>query len=149
MHNKITIRALGPDDRKDWVPLWTDYLTFYNSCVAQDVYDATFARLTDPTIDTMMGWMAWDGAQAVGLVHVIVHPHCWRMEPVTYLQDLFTSPQARGKGVARTLIETVYSNADAAGRPTVYWMTQQGNATARLLYDRIAQPTDFMKYNRT
>jgi GNAT superfamily N-acetyltransferase len=67
---------------------------------------------------------------------------------VTYLQDLFTTPDARGKGVARSLIETVYADADAAGRPAVYWLTQTGNSTARALYDKIATATDFMVYRR-
>jgi hypothetical protein len=28
----------------------------------------------------------------------------------------------------------------------IYWHTQEGNATARLLYDRIAKADDFVRY---
>jgi len=42
----------------------------------------------------------------------------------------------------------VYDAADENGTPTVYWLTQDFNATARQLYDRIANVTPFIKYNR-
>ena len=38
--------------------------------------------------------------------------------------------------------------ADAAGIPTVYWLTQDFNTTARTLYDRIGTVTPFIKYAR-
>jgi len=148
MTSAVEIRALGATERAAWEPLWRDYLAFYETVLPAETYDLTFARYTDPGRADMRAWMAWDGETALGLVHVVTHSHGWRAEPVTYLQDLFTAPEARGKGVARALIETVYADADAAGRPSVYWLTQMGNATARALYDRIGQATEFMKYAR-
>ncbi|MEL6188288.1 MAG: GNAT family N-acetyltransferase, partial [Myxococcota bacterium] len=64
------------------------------------------------------------------------------------LQDLVTAPEARGKGVARALIEAVYQRADEAGAPTVYWTTAEDNMVARSLYDRVARKTEFIKYQR-
>jgi len=148
MSTEIDIRPLAPGDRAAWEPLWRAYLAFYETERGPEVYDTTFARYTDPARDDMRAWLAWDGDQAVGLVHTIAHPHGWQVEDITYLQDLFTAPEARGKGVARKLIETVYAFADAEGRGNVYWMTNRSNTTARALYDRIAVATDFMKYSR-
>lgn len=142
------IHPLTPDDRPAWEPLWRAYLAFYGTELPQETYDATFARYTDPDRPDMRAWLAWGGGQALGLVHAIVHPHGWKTEDVTYLQDLFTDPAARGQGIARALIETVYADADAANRRAVYWLTQTGNTPARALYDQVAQPTDFMKYAR-
>ena len=144
----IEIREIRHGDRAVWEPLWRAYLAFYGTELPAETYDFTFDRYTDPDVTDMRGWLAWQGETVLGLVHSIAHPHGWRPEPVTYLQDLFTVPDARGKGVARALIETVYADADAAGRPAVYWLTQTGNATARALYDKIAAPTDFMVYRR-
>ena len=84
----------------------------------------------------------------MGLVHFMFHRHCWRVENVCYLQDLFASPDARDLGVGRALIEAVYARADEAGCPVVYWNTAEDNATARRLYDRIAKKTQFIKYQR-
>ena len=78
----------------------------------------------------------------------LFHRHCWKIENVCYLQDLYADPSARGMGVGRALIEAVYEQADAAGAPSVYWMTQEFNHTARQLYDRIGQLTPFIKYQR-
>lgn len=148
MSINLDIRMIQQQDRAAWAPLWREYLAFYKTELPDSTYDATFARYMDREVTDMRGWIAWHGDTALGLVHTIAHAHGWRTEPVTYLQDLFTSPAARGKGVARALIETVYADADAAGRPAVYWLTQTGNATARTLYDKIATATDFMVYRR-
>jgi GNAT superfamily N-acetyltransferase len=76
------------------------------------------------------------------------HRHGWKVEPVCYLQDLYAAPDVRGTGLGRALIEAVYAQADSDGCPSVYWMTQEFNATARKLYDRIATLTPFIKYSR-
>ena len=38
--------------------------------------------------------------------------------------------------------------ADRMGCPSVYWLTQDFNATARKLYDQVAKATPFIKYRR-
>lgn len=149
MPNPITIRRLMPEDKPAWAALWRAYLAFYETERPDDVYETTFARYTDDAQTDMSAWLAWDGPDAVGLVHTITHAHGWQVAPVTYLQDLFTAPAARGRGVARQLIETVYADADAEGRGNVYWMTNSSNTQARLLYDQIATVTDFIKYTRS
>jgi GNAT superfamily N-acetyltransferase len=145
----IEIRPLESGDRADWDRLWRAYLAFYGAERPTHVFDTTFARYTDPARTDMLAWIARHAGRAAGLVHVIVHSHGWQEAPVTYLQDLYADPDTRGRGLGRALIETVYADADRAGRPNVYWMTQTGNATARRLYDRIAVATDFMKYSRS
>jgi len=149
MTASLTIRPLTPDDKDDWASLWHAYLEFYETSVEQKVYDTTFARLCDPEREEQCGLIAIRDGVAVGIVHYIYHAHNWKLEPVCYLQDLYAAPEARGTGVGRKLIEAVYDAADAAGAPTVYWMTQDFNRTARLLYDRIGVLTPFIKYNRS
>ena len=84
----------------------------------------------------------------MGLTHYLFHRHGWRIENVVYLQDLYVDPEVRGTGAGRALIEAVYRAADEAGCPSVYWLTQDFNSTARQLYDRIATVTPFIKYQR-
>ena len=143
-----TIRPLAPGDMAAWRPLWRAYLAFYKTERPETVYETSFARLIDPEIRDYAGFLAERGGQAVGLVHYITHRHGWRVEDVVYLQDLYVDPSARGTSTGRALIEAVYAAADAAGTPSVYWLTQMGNATARRLYDQIADQTDFIKYQR-
>ncbi|THD76317.1 GNAT family N-acetyltransferase [Thalassobius vesicularis] len=144
----LDIRPLRPEDQADWRRLWTAYLEFYESSVAEEVYQTTFARLLSADHPDQNAFLAVLDGRAVGLVHYITHPHNWRVEDVVYLQDLYADPTVRGQGIGRALIEKVYDFADKNGTPTVYWLTQEFNATARQLYDRIAHVTPFIKYQR-
>ena len=112
------------------------------------VYVSTFARLLGDAPEDFSAFVAEQDGQLVGLVHYLFHRHCWRVENVCYLQDLYAAPEVRGQGVGRKLIEAVYAAADAAGAPSVYWLTQDDNQTAQQLYDRIAKKTNFIKYQR-
>ena len=143
-----TIRPLRAADEEVWRRLWTDYLEFYETSVSEEVYRTTFARLLSNDPREFHGLLAEQGGEPVGLTHFLFHRHCWRVENVVYLQDLYVVPEARGTGAGRALIEAVYTAADVAGCPTVYWLTQDFNATARQLYDRIATLTPFIKYQR-
>jgi GNAT superfamily N-acetyltransferase len=144
----VTIRALNAADADAWRLLWHGYLTYYETTLPEAIYDDTFARLISPAPNTPHGMVAEQDGALLGLVHYLYHPHCWKPEGVCYLQDLFTTPAARGQGVARKLIEAVYTVADQAGVPSVYWMTQDFNATARTLYDKVGVLTPFIKYQR-
>jgi len=55
----------------------------------------------------------------------------------------------RGQGIGRALIEAVYARANAEKAEEVYWMTQDFNANARKLYDRIGGKTPFIVYQKT
>lgn len=144
----IVIRPLCRQDRADWARLWTGYLEFYKTSVPEAVYDSTFARLLGDDPQDFNGLLALVQGRPAGLVHFLFHRHCWKIENVCYLQDLYADPAFRGQGVGRALIEAVYAAADANGTPAVYWLTQDFNDTARVLYDRIAQVTPFIRYNR-
>ena len=142
------IRPLHPSDQAEWRALWQAYLEFYETTVPDHVYATTFARLIDPDRPAQFAFVAETDGRLIGLVHVIVHPHNWRIEDVCYLQDLYVAPDARGTGAGRALIEAVYAAADANGTPFVYWLTQDFNTQARQLYDRVAKVTPFIRYQR-
>lgn len=144
----VTIRPVRAEDQADWRRLWTGYLDFYETTVSDEVYAETFRRLLDDDPHEFHGLVAEKDGQLIGLTHYLFHRHCWKIENVVYLQDLFVSAEARGTGAGRALIEAVYAAADAADCPSVYWLTQDFNATARQLYDRIAKVTPFIRYNR-
>lgn len=147
-HNTVTIRPLKATDRAGWASLWDAYLAFYNTSVTPEVYDSTFARLLGDDIRDFNCFVADSGGRLVGLVHYLFHRHAWKIEETCYLQDLYADPSVRGTGIGRKLIEAVYKAADAQGAPSVYWLTQDFNAEARVLYDRIGVLTPFIRYQR-
>ena len=151
MAEDLVIRPLQKGDEAAWRRLWTAYLEFYESSVAEEVYRSSFDRMLAGNAgapNEFRGLIALLDGKPVGLVHYLFHRHGWRIENVCYLQDLYADPEVRGKGIGRALIEAVYAAADAEGCPTVYWMTQDFNTTARKLYDRIGKLTPFIKYSR-
>ncbi len=144
----LIIRKIEATDYDDWAKLWTGYLEYYKSTLPETIYKTTFKRLVNKEYYDPRGFLAVENGRPIGLVHYMLHRHCWREEHVTYLQDLFTNSEARGKGIGKALIEAVYEEADIIGAPTVYWMTEDFNHTAHRLYDHVAKRTPFIKYQR-
>ncbi|MGR3513742.1 MAG: GNAT family N-acetyltransferase [Paracoccaceae bacterium] len=142
------VRPLTASDEPEWRRLWRAYLAFYETELSEDVYASTFARLMGDDPQDFHGLIAEVDGTPQGLTHYVFHRHGWKIENVCYLQDLYATPDVRGQGVGRALIEAVYDAADAAGAPGVYWLTQEFNETARRLYDRIGTVTPFIKYAR-
>lgn len=145
----FAIRPLNPADRAQWDPLWAGYLAFYESQLDPAVTDVAFARLNDPK-EPMFAFVAEDEAthKLLGFVHCVIHRGTWSIGNFCYLEDLFTAPQARKRGVGRALIEAVYKRADELGCERVYWLTHETNATARKLYDQVAEHRGFIQYRR-
>ncbi len=139
------IRDPRPDDKAAWRQLWSGYVDFYEAEVNDAVTAATWQRLFTPG-SGMFGRIAeWDGAVA-GFTVSVVHPGSWTLAPLCYLEDLFVEPAARGHGIGKALIQDLVALARERGWSRVYWHTRQGNATARLLYDRFAKADDFVRY---
>ena len=144
------IRELRESDRKGWQRLYEGYQSFYNfPDRPAEFYDKAFARLMAQDARDFHGLVHEADGKLLGLTHYVFHPNLWRDEGVCYLQDLYTAAEARGRGVARALIEGVYEAADRAGVPNVYWLTAEDNYPGRMLYDRVGQRSPFIRYNRT
>ena len=146
----ITIRPIQAADRTAWEPLWAGYNAFYDrvgaTALAPEITQTLWERLFDPAEPVFALVAEHDGALA-GLVHYLFHRSTSRIEPVCYLQDLFTSPALRGRGVGRALIEGVYARAGDAGAKRVYWQTRDTNTAGRLLYDKVARHLGFIVYS--
>ncbi len=142
------VRPLTVADRAGWEALWNGYLEFYRVELPPEVTEATWRRLLDPGAEVHGLCADGDAGKLVGIVHYLFHPVTWAIAHRCYLEDLFVEPAARRTGIGRRLIEAVYSEADARGADQVYWLTEEGNATARRLYDRVGRLTEFVKYRR-
>ena len=120
---------------------------FYAVDIPGEVSATTWSRLLDPA-EPVNGALAWDGGEAVGLVHHVRHRSTWTVGDYCYLQDLFVAPGGRGKGVGGALIAHVEALARDAGCPRLYWLTHDTNADAMLLYDRVAERSGFVQYRK-
>ena len=144
----LRLGQLGAADRAGWEPLARGYKLFYKTAVDDAGYDEAWRRLRQG--GELLGLGAWQadgpGERLVGIAHAVWQTSVWA-PTVCYLQDLFVVPEARGQGVAAALIELLAQRASAAGAARFYWLTQDSNARARALYDRVARQQGFIRYD--
>ncbi len=107
----------------------------------------TWSRFFD-AYEPVHALVAESDGMLLGLVHYLFHRSTTRIAPTCYLQDLFTTESARGRGVGRALIEAVYERAGLAGAARVYWQTHETNSTAMKLYDQVAERSGFLVYGK-
>jgi GNAT superfamily N-acetyltransferase len=146
----MVIRSIARTDYDAWRPLWNGYNAFYGragqTALPEVITAATWERFFNP-VEPIFALVAEKDGALVGLAHYLFHRSSTRIEPVSYLQDLFTEPTVRRSGVARALIQAVYQQAAQAGAKRVYWMTQTTNEAGRKLYDQMAAHHGFIVYS--
>jgi GNAT superfamily N-acetyltransferase len=142
---KPTIRGVSYHDWEQWLVLWEGYNTFYDRVIPSEVTQATWGRFFDHYEPVHASVAEHDG-RLIGFVHYIFHRNTSMIGPICYLQDLFTSPENRGHGVGRSLIEEVYVAAAQAASPRVYWLTHETNKAGMALYDNVAERSGFLQY---
>jgi GNAT superfamily N-acetyltransferase len=140
----LRIAPFQLSDRPSWEVLARAYKDFYNTPATDAEYSTAWIRLL--ANDGVYGLGAYVDGTIVGFAHYLYHTSTW-VPSACYLQDLFTLPAARGQGVARALIEAVASNARDLGATRYYWLTQEHNAEARALYNKVAKFGGFIRYD--
>jgi GNAT superfamily N-acetyltransferase len=143
----LTIRPLRPDERAEWEPLWEGYQAFYKVAIPDETTAVTWARLHDPA-EPMYALGACLAGRLCGIAHYLFHRSNWTIGDYCYLQDLFVAEGARNLGLGRALIRAVEEKARAAGASRLYWLTHETNASARALYDRLAERSGFIQYRK-
>jgi GNAT superfamily N-acetyltransferase len=152
MSATLRIRSVAASDYAQWLPLWDGYNAFFGrsgaTALPEAMTETTWARFFDER-EPMHALVAEANGQLVGLAHYLFHRSTTAMGLSCYLQDMFTAPSTRKTGVGRALIEAVSERAREAGSPRLYWQTRNDNATARRLYDQVAEATGFIVYAKS
>ena len=148
---ELSVRFVVREDYEQWLPLWDGYNAFYGrsgaTALSPEITRMTWARFFD-AYEPVHGLVAESDGQLLGLTHYLFHRSTTAIDPVCYLQDLFTNNAARGRGIGRALINRVYEQARLAGSSPVYWQTHQTNLTAMQLYDKVAERSGFVVYRK-
>jgi len=139
----LTIGRLESTDRAAWQTLFAGYNEFYGRTMPDEFFDQAWTRFQQDVEVHALG--ARLEGQLVGITHFLTHASTTAPDSC-YLQDLFTAPEARGQGAARALIAAVTDWARGQGCGRVYWATHESNATARRLYDQVAENRGFILY---
>lgn len=143
MSGALQISRLAESDHEDWERLFRGYIDFYERTLPQQAYDRAWAEFQADNVMHALG-AKLDG-RLVGIAHFLIHANTSGPD-VCYLQDLFTSPESRGRGVGRALIQAIAGWAREHGCGRLYWTTHETNAAARRLYDQVAVNRGFIRY---
>lgn len=145
------VRSVMPGEFDAWVELWDGYNAFYGrhgpTALPSEITRTTWQRFFD-AYEPVHCLIAERDGQLLGLAHYIFHRSTIQIGPTCYLQDLFTSVAARGRGVGRALIEEVYDRARSANCGRVYWQTHETNLQAMRLYQTVAERSGFIVYRK-
>ena len=145
----VLIRPVNERDYDAWLTLWEGYNAFYGrsgpTALPVEITRTTWSRFFDAQ-EPVFALVAEREGALLGLVHFLYHRSTISDAPVCYLQDLFTTDFARGRGIGTALIHEVYRQAKAANASRVYWHTHETNRAAQRVYDRIAERSGFIVY---
>ena len=144
----VAIRRIEARDEPRWRELWNGYCRFYEREPSAPVTRHAWVRIMDPESPVNAIVAERSDGRVIGMANYIVHDNTAMLTPVCYLQDLFVAPEGRGQGRGSALIDHVAADAAAKGSSRVYWLTHESNATARALYDKVAQRSGFIQYRR-
>lgn len=141
------MRQVQEADKSPWLELFHSYLKFYDAYPNEMDTDLLWDRLTnsDPQIH---GLVAESNGVVVGIAHFHYQLSTWSDTFYCYLEDLYVAEGGRGNGIATALIAKVEELAIKQGCSELYWITKESNTTARKLYDKIANLSDFVRYEK-
>jgi ribosomal protein S18 acetylase RimI-like enzyme len=144
-YSMSVIRPLNSADKDFWFPLWHGYLEFYKTELSNEQTELTWKRLLDSDFNLYGLVVEVDGV-IQGITHYSFQNSTWAPKNYCYLEDLFTSPAMRGKGLGRALIDAVKEIAINEGSSRLYWTTDKDNVTARKLYDSYSLESGKVQY---
>ena len=146
----IQIRPIKAADKDIWIDLWSQYNVFYKRTIPDEVTEATFNRLLDPSNSINCGVAINTGAdnKVIGFANYYPHDSTASVKPNFYLHDLFVDPAARAGGVGEKLIDYVAEKAREAGAYQLYWHTQYFNYRAQGLYAKVGERSDLVMWKK-
>ena len=141
-----TIRPTAPADEARWKELFRAYREFYRLEPSEEIVSRVWSWITDPDHEVQSLVAEADGT-IVGIADYRRFSRPSTGSVGIWLDDLFTDPQARGRGPGRALISRLQEIAAVEGCSVVRWITADDNAQAQVLYDDVAKKTNWLTYD--
>ena len=147
----MKIEAPVSGDREMWEALYRGYADFYRVPMNNGMLDTVWGWLQDPDHE-VNGLVArgdgdGEGGALLGFTHYRAFARPLRAATGIFLDDVFVTPDARGRKVGEALMKAVGDIAKSQGIELVRWITADDNYRARLRYDQIATRTMWITYD--
>ena len=136
----INVHAGELKHLSELVPLFDAYREFYKQ--ASNLEGARAYLLERLSLNEATVFIAYDGPRAVGFTLLYDTFTSVAMKPLCILNDLYTTPEARGMGAATALIARAREHALAKGAFRLRLRTAQDNLTAQNVYEKLGFKRD-------
>ena len=135
----VAIARVGEDDLADLLPLMRGYSDFYEVDPPDDALLAlSRALIANPEYEGIqLIARDQDSGEAVGFATVYWLWSTSRAARIGVMNDLFTVPAARRRGVGEALIGACLDAVRERGAVLLQWQTATDNRTAQALYERV------------
>ena len=134
------------DDKPQWQALYHGYAEFYKMPMTAEVLDTLWGWIQDEHNPFYCIVAAEGDGSLQGFMHFRAMPSPLRGAMVGFLDDLFVSPAARGKGVVNALYTELENQGREKGWPLIRWITADNNYRARSVYDQLSNKTHWVTY---
>jgi GNAT superfamily N-acetyltransferase len=135
----IAIARVGEADLADLLPLMRGYSDFYDVDPADDALRALArALIANPELEgvQLIARDEEDGS-ALGFATVYWLWSTSRAARIGVMNDLFTAPEARRRGVGEALIRACLDAVRKRGATILQWQTSLDNQSAQALYESV------------
>ena len=142
----VFVRPALARDRAMWEVMFDSYREAAGLTPDREISDRLWGWILDPN-HQVQALVADDGLALVGFAHYRRFPRPIMADECLYLDDLFTTVQARGRGVARALLDHLVELRDLESMAMLRWTTNPSNAAARKLYGTYGSIANSVTYN--
>src|SRR5688572_15734535 len=143
----VEIRDARPEEVEELLPLMRAYCEFYEASPPdQGLLEMARTLIADPEQGAM--FVARDGDEVVGFATLDWKWSSLKAAKIGYLEDIFVTPTARGRGIADALIDACAQRCRERGAPAMQWQTAPDNHRAQSVYDRTGAVADtYLEYD--
>lgn len=129
------IEAVSKNNLAEVLPLIREYQEFYKVAEISDKKNSEFFSQFGESNPAGCQFLYRESGKVIGFATVYFSFTSTIAAKVAVLNDLYTLPNRRGKGVGRQLIEHCRSYAAKNGAGRLQWVTAPENEQAQKLYD--------------
>lgn len=131
------IESVSKNNLVEVLPLIRAYQEFYKVADISDEKNARFFSQFGESTHTGCQFIYRESGTVIGFATVYFSFTSTIAEKVAVLNDLYTLPNHRGKGIGRQLVEHCHRYATKNGAARLQWVTAPDNKQAQKLYDTL------------
>ena len=131
------IEVVSKNNIDEVLPLIRKYQEFYKVAEISDTKNKEFFSQFGETNSSGCQFIFRDNSKVVGFATVFFTYSSTLAVKVAVLNDIYTLPEIRGKGIGKHLIEHCRDFAKSNGAARLQWVTAPDNEQAQKLYDSL------------